>query len=135
MNIKPSSHLNLEIVDAGDQTKNRVETLKSALSTLARLEQISLKDVTPSSSAQIVIGEATYCLPLEGVIDFAEERSRLEKEISKLQGEIKRLEGKLGNEKFVANAPEKIVQEEREKLSDYNQQIERVRTAFERIAG
>ena len=134
MNIKPSAHLNLEIVDANEQTKHRAETLKGPLSTLARLDQISLSDVTPSSSAQIVVGEATFCLPLEGVINFAEERSRLEKEVNKLQGEIKRLEGKLGNDKFVANAPEKIVQEEREKLSDYNQQLERVRTAFERIA-
>ncbi|KAG1700607.1 Valine--tRNA ligase [Nymphon striatum] len=78
-------------------------------------------EVAPKGSAQIVIGEATYCLPLEGIVDFAEERSRLEKELKKLDGEIKRLDGKLGNAKFVANAPAAVVEEEKQKLLDYQE--------------
>ena len=135
MNIKPSSKLKLEITEADDETRKRVKTHRNALGTLARLEGIEISDNIPKNSAQIVIGGATYCLPLEGVIDFAEERSRLEKELKKLDGEIKRLEGKLGNEKFVSNAPEAVVAEERQKLSDYQEQREKVSGAFERVAG
>ena len=100
MNIKPSQILTMQVVDASDETKVRLETHTNAISTLARVEAPGLAETAPSGSAQIVIGEATICLPLEGVVDFAEERARLEKEIKKLGGEIKRLEGKLGNEKF-----------------------------------
>ena len=135
MNIKPSAMLNLEIMEAGDKTVSRIETHRDALSTLARLQSIDFAESAPESSAQIVIGDATYCLPLEGVIDFGEERARLEKELGKLDGEIKRLEGKLGNEKFVANAPQAVVAEEKAKLSDYREQREKVQTAFSRISG
>jgi len=135
MNIKPSATLNLEIVEADAATRARVETHRNALSTLARLETISLSDQAPANSAQIVVGEATYCLPLEGVIDFSEERARLDKELKKLAGEIKRLEGKLGNEKFVANAPEAVVAEERQKLADYQSQQAKVQIAMGRISG
>ncbi|MEM9277915.1 MAG: valine--tRNA ligase [Pseudomonadota bacterium] len=134
MNIKPSAMLRLEIVDADEETQSRVETHQGALSTLARLEAVDFIDNTPKNSAQIVVGEATYCLPLEGVINFAEEQARLDKELKKLAGEIKRLEGKLGNEKFVANAPEAVVAEERQKLADYLGQREKVQSAFERIS-
>jgi len=134
MNIKPSDILKLQIVDANDETKVRVETHASAISTLARVEAPELIDATPKAAAQIVVGEATYCLPLEGVIDFDEERARLEKELKKLGGEIKRLEGKLGNAKFVANAPAEVVEEERAKLTDYQTQMERVEVALSRVS-
>ncbi len=133
MNIKPSAKLALDIVEAGEETRKRVQIHLDALSTLARIETIGFADTSPKGSAQIVVGEATYCLPLEGVIDFAEEQTRLEKELNKLNGEIKRLEGKLGNEKFVANAPEAVVAEERSKLEDYAGQRAKVQSAIDRI--
>ncbi|MCB1430223.1 MAG: valine--tRNA ligase, partial [Nitratireductor sp.] len=94
---------------------------------------VELAKSAPKASAQIVIGEATACLPLEGVIDFAAENQRLTKEIKRLEGEIKRLDGKLGNAKFVANAPEEVVAEEREKLAGYQAQLDRTRTAASRL--
>lgn len=133
MNIKPSQILQLDVVDANDVAKARLDTHSAALRQLARVKPVSAVDVAPKGSAQIVIGEATYCLPLEGIVDFAEERARLEKEIKKLDGEIKRLDGKLGNAKFVANAPEAVVEEEKQKLSDYQEQRKRVEIAFSRV--
>ena len=79
------------------------------------------------------LGEAVYCLPLEGVVDLSAEADRLAKELKKLDGEIKRLEGKLGNAKFVANAPEDVVAEERGKLAEYQGQRERTAAAFDRV--
>ncbi len=54
-------------------------------------------------------------MPLKGVIDFSAERARLDKELAKAEADIKRVDAKLANEKFVANAPEEIVEEEKEK--------------------
>ncbi len=133
MNIKPSQILRMDVVDSLDVTQARFETHSGALRQMARVEPINVVSETPKGSAQIVIGEATYCLPLEGVVDFAEERARLEKELKKLDGEIKRLEGKLGNAKFVANAPDEVVAEEKQKLTDYQEQRGRVEIAFNRV--
>lgn len=133
MNIKPSAQLELEVSGEDARTRKRVETHQGALTTMARLKAILFVETAPKNSAQIVVGEATYCLPLEGVVDFAEESARLEKELKKLDGEIKRLNGKLNNEKFVANAPETIVAEERSKLAEYVSQREKVQIAFDRV--
>lgn len=134
MDVKPGKIMQLFVVDANAQTKQRVETHKAALSRLARVEHVELADVAPKGSAQIIVGEATYCLPLAGIVDLSAEAARLKKELKKLQGEIKRLDGKLGNAKFVANAPDEVVAEEREKLDGYKQQLIRVTLAYERVS-
>ena len=56
-----------------------------------------------------------YDTPPKGVIDLGAERARLDKEIAKADADIKRVDAKLGNEKFVTNAPDEIVEEEKEK--------------------
>ncbi len=135
MNIKPGAMLPLVMVDTNDTTRKRLSIHGGAITRLARVEPVTSGDVAPKGSAQIVIGEATACLPLEGVVDFAAETARLQKEVKRLEGEIKRLDGKLSNERFVANAPEDVVAEEREKLASYRDEMERTRKALERVAG
>ena len=87
----------------------------------------------PKGSAQIVIGEATFCLPLGSLIDLAAEAARLQKEIAKVTEEIARLHKKLSNEKFVANAPEEIVAAEREKLAEFVEAQSRLQLALSRV--
>ncbi|MBO6815363.1 MAG: valine--tRNA ligase [Rhizobiaceae bacterium] len=135
MNIKPSEILAMDVLNPDVATRDRLDTHAAALRMLARIEPVSISENAPKGSAQIVVGEATYCLRLEGIVDFDAERDRLAKEMKKLEGEIKRLEGKLGNEKFVSNAPESVVAEEREKLSNYQAHLTRVKEAAERIGG
>jgi valyl-tRNA synthetase len=133
MGVKPGDIMGLKIVGANSVTSANVETHRAALSRLARVEPVELADTPPKGSAQIVLGEAVYCLPLEGIVDLSAEADRLSKELKKLEGEIKRLDGKLGNAKFVANAPEEVVAEEREKLAGYAGQKERIALALDRV--
>ena len=74
----------------------------------------------------VVVPDATVYVPLEELIDFAQEIERLTKEETRLAKEIARAEGMLKNEKFVSKAPEAKVQEEREKLDKYRQMKEQV---------
>ena len=67
------------------------------------------------------------------MIDLDAERDRLAKELKKLDGEIMRLEKKLGNAKFVANAPEEVVAGEKAKLADYTAQKTKVSEALGRL--
>ena len=82
---------------------------------LARLADISFADRPPEGAVQLLVRGEVVALPLKGVIDLSAEKARLDKEIVKADADIKRVDAKLGNEKFVANAPEEIVEEEKEK--------------------
>jgi valyl-tRNA synthetase len=64
---------------------------------------------------QLLVRGEVAALPLKGVIDFSAEKARLDKELTKAEADIKRVDAKLANEKFVANAPEEIVEEEKQK--------------------
>lgn len=73
----------------------------------------------PELAMSAVLTGAKIYLPLAGLINIEEELQRLEKELAKWNSEVKRVQGKLANERFVANAPEAVVAEEREKEADY----------------
>ncbi|MCG1009188.1 valine--tRNA ligase [Salinicoccus sp. ID82-1] len=73
-----------------------------------------------------VVNGATVILPLSGLIDMQEEIARLENEQKRLDGELKRVAGKLGNDRFVANAPADVVEKEREKQLGYQAQYNEV---------
>jgi valyl-tRNA synthetase len=133
MNIKPGLKLPLVVVGANAQTGARLEAHDAAIKRLARIEDIAIADVAPEGAAQIVVGEATVCLPLKGVVDFGAEIARLEKELGGLDKDIKQLTGKLANEKFVANAPQKIIDENRERLADSEAKRAKVTEALDRV--
>ncbi|WP_417468962.1 valine--tRNA ligase [Maricaulis sp.] len=134
MNIPPGAQLDVAVIGTSAETSARLERQDTLIRRMARLAGIAPSDAAPQASAQTVVGEATYALLLAGVIDFDAERGRIGKEIAKLDGEIKRLEGKLGNERFIANAPEALVAEQREKLADYATQRVKMVEALERLA-
>ncbi len=134
MNIPPGAQLDVAVIGASAETLARLERQDTLIKRMARLASVTPSDSAPQASAQTVVGEATFALLLAGVIDFDAERARIGKEIAKLDGEIKRLEGKLGNERFIANAPEALVAEQREKLADYATQRVKMVEALERLA-
>jgi valyl-tRNA synthetase len=102
---------------------------------LARVESIEVDGSPPPGSLQLVIGEATYALPVRQVIDPAAERARLDKEIRKLEGEVSKIEAKLANAQFLARAPEEVVEEQRERRDEALSAAARLRQASARLAG
>jgi valyl-tRNA synthetase len=74
-------------------------------------------------------------LPLKGVIDLAAERARLDKELAKADADIKRVDAKLSNEKFVANAPEEIIEGEKEKRQEAEDRRTKILEAVDRLKG
>ncbi|UES57712.1 valine--tRNA ligase [Roseibium aggregatum] len=134
MNIPAGAKVSVVVTGASEQTKARLKTHESAILRLARAETVSLADAAPSGAAQIIVGEATVCLPLAGVIDLGAEKTRLQKEAGKLEGEILKIEKKLSNPAFVAKAPEEVVDGEREKVAESKEKLEKVQTALGRLA-
>lgn len=87
----------------------------------------------PGEVKSAVISGAEVYLPLAGLVDIQEEIQRLEQEKAKWQQEMDRVEKKLANEKFVQNAPEKIVNAEKEKGQDYKEKYEAVTNQIKKL--
>ncbi|MGR6687325.1 valine--tRNA ligase [Furfurilactobacillus rossiae] len=85
--------------------------------------QIGPDVVAPKLAMSAIISDAEVYIPLAELINLDDEIARLEKEVANLQNEVTRSEKKLGNERFVANAPEAVVAEERSKQADWQQKL------------
>ena len=121
MNIAPSKPLEILLRNTNAQEQRRVEENRTFIQSLARLDNITLLadgDKGPVSVTKLV-GQAELLIPMAGLIDKDAELARLAKEIEKVNGEVARIESKLGNEGFVARAPEAVIAKEREKLAGY----------------
>jgi valyl-tRNA synthetase len=115
MNVAPATLTPLVLAAASPETKSRVPRWGEVVKRMARLADISFADTAPEGAVQLLVRGEIAALPLKGVVDLAAERARLDKEVAKADADIKRVDAKLGNEKFVANAPAEIVEEEKEK--------------------
>ena len=134
MNVPPAAKAPLVMVGANAETRERVARHQPAISRLARVDEVAFADEAPKGSAQIVVGEATACLPLGSLIDTKAEAARLGREIERNRGEMARIEKKLGNEKFVANAPLEVVEADREKLAELAETGARLEQALSRLS-
>ncbi len=134
MNVPAGAKLQMVVVGAGEETLRRLVAGTSLITRLARLEEISPQASVPGESAQFVVGEATFALPLAGVIDIAAEKARLEKEVTKLDAEIAQIDKKLGNEQFVAKAPEEVIEEQKSRREAAVERRHHILEALKRLS-
>ena len=136
MNIAPGAQLTLLVRDAAPATAGRLEQFADLIKRLARVERLEiLAGEAPKGAAQIVLDEATIFLPLAGVIDVAQERSRLKRELDKAKSESEKIQKKLGNEQFLAKANPDVVAEQRQKLAEASLAATKLTQALDRLAG
>ncbi len=101
---------------------------------LARVESLETADSFPKGTVSIGAPGATFGLPLEGIIDIAEEKARLQKSLDKLGKEIGGLKGRLNNPKFAASAPEEVVAEAQANLDARQAEADQLQAALSRLA-
>ncbi|RTR02030.1 valine--tRNA ligase [Halomonas nitroreducens] len=121
MNIAPGKPLEVLLTKGSEADRARLAANRLFLSKLAKLERIDWladPDQAPLAATQLV-GDMEVLVPMAGLIDKDAELARLAKEIDKQDKLIGGIEKKLGNESFVAKAPEAVVQKERDKLADF----------------
>jgi valyl-tRNA synthetase len=134
MNIPPATLIPLVLVGASAESRARAERWTEFVARLARLSGMSFAETAPAGSVQLVIRGEAAALPLQGVIDLAAERTRLQKELGKVEADIKRVDAKLGNADFMARAPEEVVEGEREKREEAQARQAKIAEALERLA-
>src|SRR4051794_37352736 len=133
MNIAANTPIPVVLAGASAETKARAGRWAEFAKRLARIADITFADAPPQGSVQLLIRGEVAALPLKGVIDFAAERVRLDKEMQKAEADIKRVDQKLGNPKFVENAPEEIIEGEREKRDEAAARRAKIVDALERL--
>ncbi|MEM8793304.1 MAG: valine--tRNA ligase [Pseudomonadota bacterium] len=126
----------IEMVLTGHSPETAMKLLRNAqlIQRLARLSECAVAENAPEGSVTIPMEDCSVNLPLAGVIDVAAEKVRLEKSLGKLDKETKGLQGKLGNEAFLAKAPEHVVDEQRDRLASAEAEAEKLRAALSRLA-
>jgi valyl-tRNA synthetase len=150
LNVPPGAKLHMLVKGASPQTVNRIGGNLRALRRLARLDRIELEGfpiehqigaafersvaaLSERGAAQIVIDEATYILPLEGVIDVTAERARLEKAALGAEKERDALAARLANPSFVERAKPEAVEKARADHAEKASDAERYRAALARL--
>ena len=134
LNVPPGARLPVVVQDASEETRRRIDRQGAALARLGRVESLSFGDVVAGGAAQIVVDEATFILPLEGVIDIAAEKARLAKALAAAQKERDSLSGRLGNPSFVEKAKPEAVAKAREDHAEKAAEAERLAAALDRLA-
>jgi valyl-tRNA synthetase len=133
MNIK--SEIPVVLVGVSAATRARAGRWTDIIKRLARLSELSFADGAPQGAVQLIVRGEVAALPLKGVIDFAAEKARLDKELAKVDADIARIDAKLANPNFVARAAEDVVEGEREKREEAVQRRVKINDALERLKG
>jgi valyl-tRNA synthetase len=132
LNVPPGAKLPLHVREAGDITTSRLARQQAAIGRLARVDTVA-GEPPVGAAAQIVVDEATFVLPLEGVIDIAAEKARLEKGKAAAEKERDSLAGRLDNPSFVERAKPEAVEKARADHAEKAAEAERLEAALARL--
>ncbi|MEO8546513.1 MAG: class I tRNA ligase family protein, partial [Burkholderiaceae bacterium] len=137
MGVSPATRLPLFVLatDAAEATFQRQSA--PVLQALAKLSEVRVfeHEAEWAAAAQAapvaVVGASRVCLYME--VDVAAEKLRLGKEATRIEGEIARARGKLSNEAFVAKAPAAVIAQERQRVSDFEATLDKLREQLARL--
>ncbi|KAA9019600.1 valine--tRNA ligase [Sphingobium limneticum] len=133
LNVPPGAKLPMVVRDGSEETHRRLDRQGVALARLGRVESLTFGEPPAGGAAQIVVDEATFILPLEGVIDIAAEKTRLAKALAAAEKERDGLGGRLSNPSFVEKAKPEAVAKAREDHAEKTAEAERLKAALERL--
>ena len=123
-NIANKEQLELLVIDNQKSNTN----LDAIIAKLGNLTSVHTTNEKPSGAFSFMVKANEYFIPLGDNIDIADEIEKLEKELNYTKGFLKSVEGKLSNERFVNNAPEQVVVNEKNKMADAKAKIEILNT-------
>ncbi|HEY0960192.1 MAG TPA: valine--tRNA ligase [Novosphingobium sp.] len=133
LGIAPGTRLSANIANPSVFVSQVVKANASAISRVARFDQIKFEPAPEGASMLLVIAGEEVIVPLEGVIDIAAEKARLEKALAVSQKEAKSLEGRLSNPSFVEKAKPEAVEKARADHAAHAAEAERLAAALQRL--
>jgi valyl-tRNA synthetase len=131
-NLSPREALKVMVMSGKDGYFQRLDPV---LKKMANLESIEETNDKVNGAASFLVKSSEYFIPLGGLINVEEEVAKLEEELKRMQGFLKGVMKKLDNEKFVANAPEKVVEMEKKKQADAEAKIQVLTESIRNLKG
>ena len=128
-NIAPAKKIQVVCTSQKTLLQENEEIIKG----LARISELVVGE-KPVNAATCVVGDCELFVDLEGVVDVQKEQTRIQKELDSLRPYIAGLEKKLGNKKFLDGAPEDVVTQEKDKLSDAQSKLDRLEKQFKTLS-
>ncbi|MGA0593513.1 valine--tRNA ligase [Enterovirga sp. CN4-39] len=135
MGVPAGAQVPIVLISPSEGTRARIGAWGETIRRLARISDISVSDVAPGQSLQLIVRGEVAALPLAGIVDIDAEVARLTKEVGKLGGEIGKIDAKLGNADFLARAPEEVVDEQRERRAEAEARRAQIEEALARLGG
>ena len=136
MNVKPSKKAKVFVVSDDEVTRNIFENGKVFFATLGHASEVIIqadKTGIDDDAVSVVLHKAIVYMPFAELVDIAKEIERLEKEVKRLNKELARVHGMLANPNFVSKAPEKKINEEKEKQAKYQEMMKQVQSQLENL--
>ena len=135
MDISPGKALPVLLVDSSDNDRLFAERNALLLRRVGRVESVRALDAAeePPASATALLGNMRLLVPLAGIIDKDAEKARINKQRERIATDLARSQGKLGNEKFVNNAPADVVTQEKQRVAEFERQISQLDEQLERL--
>lgn len=130
-NISFKETIDLIVINKEEQTSD----LDCIITKLGNIEKLSYVDAAPDGAQSFRVKSNEYFVPLQGAINVEEELQKLQEELTYTQGFLKSVSKKLSNERFVANAPEKVVANERKKVADAEAKIATLEASIANLNG
>ena len=136
MDISPGKPLPVLLQNAAAEDQSRAEEFAHLLHRVGRVESITTlqADQKPPNSATALLGDVRLLVPMAGLIDVEAERARLEKQMERVKTDIARTQGKLGNAKFVNNAPPEVVSQEKQRALEFEKTLAQLAEQLEKLA-
>lgn len=133
MGVPPSTQTPLILVAPSERASRSARAWSESIGRLARVGSIERAEAPPPGALLLVVRAETVALPLAGIVDLKAEKARLDREIAKEKLEIAKVVSKLGNDDFVARAPEDIIAEHQDRLETFQARLAKLTAARERL--
>ena len=129
LDLAPSLELTVNFQGGGDADRASFERLEPVLGSLARARSFHwLNDEDDSSQCAVaLVGDLKVLIPLEGLVDVEAELARINRQLAREQQLLKQSQAKMGNRRFIDNAPESVVAREKERLETHEANVQRLR--------
>jgi valyl-tRNA synthetase len=135
LNLPPARMLDVWFQDGSASDRDRQQRFADAIGQLARVHSIQWlePDAASDQCAVALVGELKILLPLKGLVNVEEELARLNKQLERETLDLRKSEGKLGNRRFVDNAPGEVVEQERQRLAAHRSNVENLNAQLQRL--
>ncbi|NND46707.1 MAG: valine--tRNA ligase [Woeseiaceae bacterium] len=135
MDISPGKALPVILQHASTSDQRRIDEHALLLQRVGRVESVVMLDEheQPPAAATALLDDLRLLVPMKGLIDVTAERARLDKQMGKVRADLAKSEGKLGNEKFVNNAPAAVVTQEQERVADFKKTLSQLAEQLEKL--